>query len=170
MTELEDFIHFKNNYLFHVDFETGCIVVLFKDRWGNDAYVHDVGATNPDGYIRFRLTGHARHRMKHRFLYWLWTGEIPDEVDHLDKNRSNNAISNLKNVSRSQNTTKTVQVSKGKTRKKLSDEDLHLLCRELCENTISITQLAKKYGISRAQIKQYIFMKQRPNITSQYFQ
>ena len=32
----------------------------------------------------------------HRFAYWYMTGDIPEAVDHIDRNRSNNKWSNLR--------------------------------------------------------------------------
>ena len=56
----------------------------------------------PDGYIRFTFEGHQY--MAHR-LAWLYVhGEFPkQEIDHIDGNRSNNAITNLRLSSRKEN-------------------------------------------------------------------
>ena len=61
---------------------------------------HIAGSLNK-GYIRIRIDGisyHA-HQLAWLFVYGVW----PTEVDHEDHNKENNAIGNLRNVSRSQN-------------------------------------------------------------------
>ena len=54
-----------------------------------------------DGYIRIRVFNkfYSAHR-----LAWLYThGYLPKVIDHKDRNRSNNAISNLREATQSQN-------------------------------------------------------------------
>lgn len=46
-----------------------------------------------------------RHYLAHRFVWFLHNGEIPNglDIDHIDGDRSNNKISNLRLATRSQN-------------------------------------------------------------------
>ena len=60
-----------------------------------------VGGPRRDGYIRTKINqkGYLVHR-----LIWLWaTGYLPDELDHINHNPSDNRIENLRECSRSQN-------------------------------------------------------------------
>lgn len=75
-------------------------------RWKNSkrrVKAGDVaGAVNGDGYILIRLNGilHRAHR-----LAWLYVnGSFPSkDLDHIDGNRTNNAIANLRQCSRGEN-------------------------------------------------------------------
>lgn len=61
------------------------------------------GSMRDDGYWRVTICG--RRYFVHCLVYALTHGLIPDgyEIDHIDLNVSNNAISNLRAVSKSQN-------------------------------------------------------------------
>jgi hypothetical protein len=53
------------------------------------------------GYAYIGIEGH--NHLAHR-LAWLYVhGEWPTEIDHIDRNRMNNAISNLRSVSKAEN-------------------------------------------------------------------
>lgn len=59
------------------------------------------GTPHGEGYSVIRVNG--RLYLAHR-LAWLWmTGEWPTEIDHRDRNRSNNRWANLREVTRTQN-------------------------------------------------------------------
>jgi hypothetical protein len=51
------------------------------------------------------LQGRYRRRLykAHRVLWFLHAGEWPVEIDHIDRNRTNNAIGNLRSVTRLEN-------------------------------------------------------------------
>ena len=54
-----------------------------------------------DGYLRFGLLG--KRYKAHRVVFYLHYGYCPDHIDHIDGNKTNNKISNLREVSHSQN-------------------------------------------------------------------
>lgn len=64
-----------------------------------------VGAHNGSGYLRIRILfkGKSQTFKVHRIIYFLETGKEPEIIDHIDGNRSNNHISNLREVSGIQN-------------------------------------------------------------------
>ena len=62
----------------------------------------EAGYLNPDGYRRVTFNG--RMFMTHRVVWLLIHNEWPDgEIDHIDGNRANNRIENLRVVTQSQN-------------------------------------------------------------------
>lgn len=54
-----------------------------------------------DGYVRIWLKG--KRYLAHRLAWFYMTGEWPIEIDHKDRNRSNNEFGNLRNVTTSEN-------------------------------------------------------------------
>lgn len=59
------------------------------------------GYTNRQGYVQMRV--HGKTYQAHS-LAWLYVfGEMPSLIDHIDGNRSNNAITNLRIADRSMN-------------------------------------------------------------------
>lgn len=58
---------------------------------------------NPSN-TRYYILGidHVRHQL-HRVIWTMMTGEIPEQIDHIDGNGLNNAFSNLRNVSSHEN-------------------------------------------------------------------
>ena len=60
------------------------------------------------GYMRIKLTddsGKRTHWLVNRFVYTYFLGNIPKgyEIDHVDGNRTNNALNNLRIVTHKQN-------------------------------------------------------------------
>ena len=59
------------------------------------------GHLNPTGYISIGVEG--KLYLGHRLIYLYHNGYFPSYIDHIDGNRSNNKIDNLRNATKSQN-------------------------------------------------------------------
>lgn len=90
--------------------ETGIISWMPKDlsekdsaRW-NSRYANKPAGTLTDkGYIRvfIKNNGKAYHIMAHQIAWFISNGSIPlGEIDHINQNRADNRIINLRDVSR----------------------------------------------------------------------
>jgi len=75
--------------------ETG--VFIWKVKSANRIRIGDIaGHKRSDGYITIRIDG--KHHQAHR-LAWLYEyGVMPDYIDHLNQNPSDNRVANLRNV------------------------------------------------------------------------
>lgn len=62
------------------------------------------GSSSSDGYMRIQVNG--RNYLSHRLAFYMAYGEDPGclEVDHVDGDKGNNAIANLRLATRHQNT------------------------------------------------------------------
>ena len=77
-------------------FEGNLIWVKPKARWLSKG--DKVGCQRSDGYIVTNVFG--RNYLLHR-LIWFWHfGDWPKLLDHIDQNRSNNRIENLRSVNK----------------------------------------------------------------------
>lgn len=76
-----------------------------RRTWNSRFAGKQAGQLKKDGYWRIGLTveGIRQRVFSHRVI-WVWmTGEIPDTIDHIDRNPSNNKWVNLRNVDQSAN-------------------------------------------------------------------
>ena len=70
-----------------------------------------VGSRMISGYINLNIKG--RYFYIHRLVYLFHTGRWPEVIDHIDCDRSNNKIENLREVSKSQNALNTKSLHPG---------------------------------------------------------
>lgn len=57
------------------------------------------------GYIgiTFNISGKAYSVRGHRFCYWFYYGVVPDEIDHINRIKTDNRICNLRSITHQQN-------------------------------------------------------------------
>ena len=66
-------------------------------KWNTHMAGTEVGSNKgPDGY--FRVGVGTRKMLVHRVIYRMMTGQEPQLIDHIDGDRANNRISNLRSV------------------------------------------------------------------------
>lgn len=138
--ELIDFKYFQEHQLRSVDFDTGVITTKYSMNRENP----DIGSINSDGYIRVGC-GRRSLRMKHRLIYFLYHGVIPEkgyEIDHIDNIRHHNWISNLRVLSKSQNNTGCI--NRNVIQK--TPEQIHEICRLLQDTNLSDQVIADTLG------------------------
>lgn len=89
----------KLRELFEPDFESG--LLYRKTRQSNNMAGTMAGSLNKQGYMRVGIDG--RQEYVHRVLWAMYYG-IPSNktIDHIDTNRSNNKITNLREATQSQ--------------------------------------------------------------------
>ncbi len=80
--------------LFSYDDETG--ILFWAVDKGTAKSGDGVGAVNSHGYLVTKIDG--RMEIVHRLIWEINTGEIPDQIDHIDGDRTNNRMSNIRNV------------------------------------------------------------------------
>lgn len=163
--EESDFQWFRDNQLHSVDFSKGIIDAKGTKGPTVNRIYYNVGSINPDGYVRMYCNGTLY--MQHRLLYWLQYGYLPPtgtEIDHIDSNRSNNAISNLQVLTKGDNNAKGTQKSSSWT----SKEEVIQICELLQNTNLSDTAIAEKVGRSRGTVRDIKTRKTRKNISKNY--
>ena len=84
-----------------VTYDAAAGVLRWRTRRGNTRPGARIGGPDKEGYWRVRLDD--RQYLEHR-LVWLWHhGSFPRILDHIDRDRSNNRIENLRLCTESQN-------------------------------------------------------------------
>jgi hypothetical protein len=72
------------------------------DRGSNKVAGKKAGKKNNNGYLHTKING--KLYQNHRLIFMMCHGYLPEFVDHIDGNRSNNRIENLRPASNQQNT------------------------------------------------------------------
>ena len=99
--ENEDFrIIVKNNTTMKV-FRDGRIFTLFTYKDGRERWIERSSNPNNQGYIRIQIG--EKPYQAHRLILEAFVGESEQEVDHIDRNKSNNNFENLRYCSRTEN-------------------------------------------------------------------
>lgn len=110
MDEKQRVQHFADRVAY--DKNTGHIYWLERepvtsgDNCFNTKYAGKIaGGRRPDGYIGIvsLINGSHESVLAHRLAWYIVTGELPEAIDHIDHNRSNNAFSNLRAADRDLN-------------------------------------------------------------------
>ena len=76
-------------------------VVRVKSTRGKSTPLGRAGSLMSNGYRQINWSGFSNHGLcnvqyEHRVIYFMVYKEIPEQVDHIDGNRSNNHICNLR--------------------------------------------------------------------------
>ena len=63
------------------------------------------GTVRPDGYrqIGIKVDGKKKTFLEHRLCFYYMNGRWPTEIDHIDRDKQNNAWSNLRECTRAEN-------------------------------------------------------------------
>jgi len=110
--------------LFDYDAETG--LLCHKRREGNSAKVRafniryagrPAGCKQNRGYLQVtvRTSEGSKLYLAHRIIYMLVYGYFPDEVDHINRDRRDNRISNLRAANHTQNQANKLAVAAAKS-------------------------------------------------------
>jgi hypothetical protein len=81
------------------DAETGRFTAT-ANRVGVEAG-RELGGITAHGYVQMGL--HGKIYYAHRLAWFYVHGRMPSEIDHINRNRSDNRLANLREVTRSQN-------------------------------------------------------------------
>ena len=76
--------------------------LYWKTQLGTKIKIRDrAGCLGPDGYYLTGIKG--KKYLNHRIIYLWYYGVLPDYLDHIDQDKTNNRIENLRPASISQN-------------------------------------------------------------------
>lgn len=81
--------------------ETGALICLKRRRGGTTEVGCELGSRHKDGYVELRFMGKCY--LAHRLAWFHVHGVWPDNIDHINHDRSDNRLANLREVSRAEN-------------------------------------------------------------------
>jgi hypothetical protein len=87
--------------ILHYDKDTGIFTWKKINKNSNRKLENIAGSFHNKGYRHIRLLG--KLYLEHRLAWFYQYGYFPKEIDHIDGNKLNNCIFNLREVTRSQN-------------------------------------------------------------------
>jgi hypothetical protein len=117
------------------------------------------------GYLTVQLffNGVVLRRTVHRLVMEVFVGPLRDgfETRHLDGNRLNNSISNLRYGTRSENAEDrrrhgTLQIGDSSSSAKLTSDDVIEIRRLYATGSVLQRELAEKYGVTQSTIRRAI--------------
>ena len=84
----------------HYDPTTG--LFTRKKKWGSKLAGSPIGGLSKDGYVQIAFNGrtHTAQRLAWLYVYGNWPAGV---IDHINRNRADNRIENLRDVSSSKN-------------------------------------------------------------------
>lgn len=101
----------KAKELLNYNSETG--VFTWKVGRGGSSKDSVAGSIDRLGYIQICVSINKKRKslMGHRVAWFLYHGEIPNVIDHINMDKSDNRISNIRNCTHSQNKFNTIKPS-----------------------------------------------------------
>jgi HNH endonuclease/NUMOD4 motif-containing protein len=125
----------------------------------------------PNGYLGIQLSvnGDIYSFQIHRLVMAAFVGPVPEgqEIDHIDGNKTNNILSNLRYVTRSQHAKLHIADGRRKVafgehhpQAKLLDSQI-LEIRRLCSEGMTQIMAAKAFGVGRSQITKIVNRQRR---------
>lgn len=176
MRETELFEYFKQHQLANVDFTLGTIDVFAPahNQFSKEKIkiCKDVGSKNEDGYTRIWCGNGKKEigkalKMRYRLMYYLYYGSIPEncEIDHIDRNRSNDAINNLRAVTRQENCSYSKHAE---VRNKYTESQIIDVCLLLQNTTMSDLDISKQTSLSRNYVRDIKTRRKKVELSKAY--
>lgn len=109
-----------------------------------------------------RATINAKKKLVHRLVWAAFNGPIPMgmQIDHIDGDPTNNALSNLRCVTPKQNANNPItKQRRQKAIAKLTEAEVLEIRRRWGQGDVTMRALSEEYGVSRANIEAIVYRK-----------